>query len=136
MSASWVGGADEGGHHHHCPDGVIVAGEHGSRSEQYPHVRGGPAVLDIGGDIGALVVTMRPEDQGRELHLRSDHEPPVAVHTGVWARRSPSGETTTAIFGELRAGGYGVLDESGEVVRRVPVRGGEITVVDLVAFLG
>ena len=105
MSASWVGGADEGGPHHHRPDGVIVAGEHGSRSEQYPHVR-------------------------------SDHEPPVAVHTGVWARRSPSGETTTAIFGELRAGGYGVLDESGEVVRRVPVRGGEITVVDLVAFLG
>ncbi|HEY5879776.1 MAG TPA: hypothetical protein VIU11_12770 [Nakamurella sp.] len=102
-----------------------------SWTEHHPHVQGGPAVLDIGGDIGALIVTMRPQDRGRELHLRSDHEPPVAVHTGVWARRAPSGETTTAVFGELRAGGYGVLDGSGAVIRRVLVRGGELTVIDM-----
>ena len=107
-----------------------------SWTEHHPHVQGGPAVLDIGDDIGALVVTMRPEDRGRELHLRSDHEPPVAVHTGVWARRTPSGEITTAVFGELLAGRYGVLDASGAVIRRVDVRGGELTTVDLAGSVG
>lgn len=95
------------------------------------HVRGGPVVLDIGGDVGAMVVTMRAADRGRELHLRSDHEPPVEVHTGVWARHPPAGETTTAVFGELLAGWYGVLDPSGAVLRRVRIRGGEFTAIDL-----
>jgi hypothetical protein len=109
---------------------------HDSWTELHPHVRGGPAVLDIGGDIGALVVTMRPEDRGLELHLRSDHRPPVAVHTGVWRRRTPSGEITTAVFGELEHGWYGVLDASGSVIRRVRVRGGEVTELDLTGPTG
>lgn len=102
----------------------------------HQHVRGGPAVLDIGGDIGALVVTMRPADRGRELHLRSDHRPPVAVHTGVWARHTPAGETTTAVFAELLDGWYAVLDGSGAVLRRVRVRGGELAAIDLADTTG
>lgn len=99
--------------------------------EGHPHVHGGPAVLDIGGDIGALVVMMRPEDRGRELHLRSDHVTPLAVHTGVWARHTPSGEITTAVFGELPAGSYEVLDPSGSAIRRVRITGGELTEIAL-----
>ena len=49
-------------------------------------VRGGPPVLDIGGDIGAMVVLMDAASAGSELFLRSEHEPPIDVHTGVWTR--------------------------------------------------
>ena len=49
-------------------------------------VHGGPPVLDIGGEIGAMVVLMEPATAGSELRLRSEREPPIAVHTGVWTR--------------------------------------------------
>ena len=45
--------------------------------ESYPHVRGGPTVLDIGGDVGALIAMMDPDTAGTELHLRSEHQPPI-----------------------------------------------------------
>ena len=46
----------------------------------------GPAVLDIGGDIGALVATMNHGEAGTELYLRPVHDPATTVHTGVWER--------------------------------------------------
>ena len=35
-----------------------------TRRQSYAHVRGGPTVLDIGGDIGAMIVTMDAGDGG------------------------------------------------------------------------
>ena len=96
-------GAHHGQHSHH----------HG-QGERYPHVQGGPSVLDIGGDIGALVATLRPETAGTELHLASDTD-----------------ELTTAVFGQLRQGWYGVLGTDGAVVCRVEVHGGQLATVDL-----
>ena len=104
---------------------------HDGQGERYPHVQGGPSVLDIGGDIGALVATMRPETAGTELHLVSDTDPAADVHTGVWRRRAPAGELTTAVFGQLRQGWYGVLGTDGAVVCRVEVHGGQLATVDL-----
>ncbi len=102
-----------------------------SPGESYPHVRGGPSVLDIGGDIGALIATMPAEDAGGELHLRSEHEPAADIHTGVWVRDAPSGPVTTAVFAELREGRYWVLDRVGRGLRSVDVRGGELASIDL-----
>jgi hypothetical protein len=94
-------------------------------------VRGGPPVLDIGGDIGAMVVLMEPATAGTELHLRSEHEPPIAVHTGVWTRPHGTATITAAVFPELIEGGYWVLDADGHDVRPVAIAGGELTEIDL-----
>ena len=97
-------------------------------------VRGGPPVLDIGGDIGAMVALMDPADAGTELFLRSDdpdHEPPLHVHTGVWTRPHGDAAVTAAVFPELVAGRYVVLDGEGHPVRPVVIGGGELTEIDL-----
>jgi hypothetical protein len=53
------------------------------------------------------------------------------VHTGVWDRHEAGTAVTAAVFPELAAGTYHVLDERGVVVRTVDVRGGAVTTIDL-----
>ena len=105
-------------------------GEH-EAVESYAHVQGGPTVLDIGGDIGAMIVTMSPEAQGTELYLRSEHLPPISIHTGVWRRQAGERMITTAVFAELPEGRYWVLDDNGRDLRQVDIRGGALTSIDL-----
>lgn len=104
---------------------------HRSAGESYAHVQGGPPVLDIGGDIGALVATVPRQRLGTELHLRSEHDPPISIHTGVWQRSLGAGVTVAAVFAELVAGTYWVLDDAGNPIRRVEVTGGALTTIDL-----
>lgn len=100
-------------------------------TESYEHVRGGPPVLDIGGEIGAMVATMSPQAAGRELHLRSEHHPPVSAHSGVWDRQLGDRTVTAAVFCELVEGIYWVLDASGAPVHPVEITGGHLTTIDL-----
>jgi hypothetical protein len=99
--------------------------------ESDARVEGGAPVLDIGGDIGAMVATTPSRAAGTELHLRSEHEPPISIHTGVWERRVGADRVTAAVFAELVAGTYSVLDEGGDAMCQVKVRGGELTQIDL-----
>ena len=69
-------------------------------------------MLDIGGDIGAMVATMDPDAEGTELHLRSGHDPPMPPHTGVGRRLLGEEAVTAAVFAEL-------LAEDGSAVWRV-----------------
>jgi hypothetical protein len=111
-----------------------AADSHGhshGHSHGWPAVHGGPPVLDIGGDVGAMVATMAPTTVGLEVHLRSEHDSPVSVHTGVWERRLGDRTVTAAVFCELVEGTYWVLDGTGTPVRRVEITGGELTTVDL-----
>ena len=71
-----------------------------------------------------MIVTMNAETAGTELHLRSEHEPPISIHTGVWRRGSGEGVVTTAVFAELVEGRYWVLDSSGNDLRQVEIRAG------------
>lgn len=103
---------------------------HGHGLEGY-HVHGGAPALDIGGDIGAMVATVDRSALGTELHLRSEHEPPLAVHTGVWERRQGSDTVIAAVFAELVEGWYQVLDQDGTTIRRVEIEGGRVTTIDL-----
>ena len=118
-----------GDEHEHGDD------EHGDRhvpSESYPHVQGGPAVLDIGGDIGAMIVTMDPDAVGTELHLRSAHAAAgLDSHRSLATGPRRGGATTTAVFAELREGRYWVLDSAGNDLRHVEIRGGALTSIDL-----
>jgi hypothetical protein len=91
-------------------------------------------MLDIGGDVGAMVATMNPDASGLEVHLRSDLEPTTTVHTGVWERRLGDRTVTAAVFCELVEGTYWVLDGAGTPVRSVEITGGQLTTIDLRPF--
>ncbi len=110
------------GHHHH---------HHGHHHDHHERVGSGPAVLDIGGDIGALVATMNHGRAGTELYLRPVQDPATTVHTGVWERVDAGPVVTVALFPELREGSYHLLDERGAAVRRVEIVGGEVATIDL-----
>jgi hypothetical protein len=113
------------GHHDHGHHDHEHGGEHAGP------VGTGPAVLDIGGDVGALVARMDPETLGTELFLRPDADPTTTVHTGVWERREAGHVVAVAVFAELPAGGYRVLDRGADTGRRVDVRGGTVANLDL-----
>jgi hypothetical protein len=129
--------ADGTRHHDHDPDDGHAPMAHSPRDHSmvshtvHHTVRGGPPVLDIGGDIGAMVVLMDPAAAGSELHLRSADESPTFVHTGVWTRPHGTATVTAAVFPELVAGTYWVLDTDGHDVRPVVIGGGELTEIDL-----
>ncbi len=92
-------------HHGHVHAGHIHSAHH--------QVQGGAPVIDIGDDIGALVVFMDDVHEGTELFLRPEGEPASTVHTGVWTRQHRGGHVTAAVFGELVEGSYWVLDAVG-----------------------
>ena len=125
---------DHHGHDHDHGHGHSHDHGHPHAHESYDHVRGGPPVLDIGGDIGAMVATMNPETVGVEVYLRSENDPPVSVHTAVWDRHLGDRTVTAAVFCELVEGAYWVLDGDGTPVHRVEITGGELATVDLREF--
>jgi hypothetical protein len=103
--------------------------------EDHSHAGQGPVMLDIGGDIGALIVTMPAELVGAEVEAR-----PVAglawdsytgghlPHVAVLSRPGGRGMQHTAVFGELQDGEYELyLRPQGPVLLRAVVRGGEVS---------
>ena len=115
------------GHHHHD--------DHAHDGDHHDHHHGpagsGLSVLDIGGDVGALVATMPSSAVGTELFVRPTDDPTTTVHTGVWERADAGHGVAAAVFLELRHGTYHVLDEHGAVVSTVEVHGGSVATVDL-----
>jgi hypothetical protein len=125
-----------------------------------PHAGQGAVVLDIGGDIGALVVCApaalagaeieicpagarreRPDEgdgwwdgQWRHVHPHGpgDHEHAAAwPHVGVVARPTPAGMQHAAVFPGLHAGRYELwLRPDHATALVVDVRGGEVGAVD------
>jgi hypothetical protein len=122
-----------------------------------PHAGQGSVLLDIGGDVGALVVTM-PEDMvGSEVEIRpveehhthadhahvhlhphghahhgsgeDDHGHGPLVHVAVVARPAAGVTVPSLVFPELAAGAYDlfVKGQPGAVVLTVPVEGGRVT---------
>jgi hypothetical protein len=104
--------------------------------EDHSHAGQGPVMLDIGDDIGALIVTMPAELVGAEVEAcpvagpafadyAGGHLPHVAVHARQAGGSSPQ---HTAVFGELQDGEYELYLRPNEPVRlRVLVRGGEVS---------
>lgn len=97
----------------------------------HSRLHGGAAVLDIGGDVGALVVYLDPGAEGTELHARESGVTGRTTHTGVWQRHEGDHHVTVALFPELREGTWIVLDERGDDVAAVTVTGGALASVDL-----
>ena len=97
-----------------------------------PHAGQGPVVLDIGGDVGALVVAMPEAMAGLEIEIRPVGANPGAhlSHVGVVARAAGGRTTWSAVFPELGAGRYELYERvEGQVRLIVDIFGGEVTEV-------
>ncbi len=91
---------------------------------------GGPVMVDIGDDVGALIVATDPAWLGRELHVRRDGESHT-THTGVWERRLGDRSAVVAVFPQLIEGRYDLLDALGQPMLALTIAGGRITELDL-----
>jgi hypothetical protein len=104
----------------------------GSASE-VPPPSGAAPLLDIGGDVGALVVYLAGDTPSGELEACPAGRPAARFHTGVHERPVPGGSrpVAVAVFPEVRAGAYDVLDDDGRTLVTVDVAGGRVREVDL-----
>jgi hypothetical protein len=93
----------------------------------------GAAVLDIGGDVGALAVAMPAAWVGREVEIRPlgrhDHGHAHLAHVAVVNRPVAGGRVPSLVFGELAAGHYELFEKGrpDAVAVRATVVGGEVT---------
>ena len=119
-----------------------------------PYAGQGSVLLDIGGDVGAIVVTMPREMLGEEIEIRSvnrsghvrdghdhDHGQGHAhghahghghvPHVAVVNRPVQDGHLPSLVFPEVVEGGYGLcLKGSTDVLLALEVTGGEVTTAD------
>lgn len=107
-----------------------------------PHAgKGSSVLLDIGGDIGALVIEMPAELEGVEIELRATSRTVLAdhdhghshghglPHVAVVPRPSPDGATIySAVFDEVAEGSYELyVRPDGPVQLTADVSGGQVT---------
>ncbi len=102
----------EHGHHHHYSAGEQAAG--------------GPVMLDIGADRGALIVYLDRSRIGTELHVRR-HQEVDTTHTGVWKRQLGSLQPVAAVFPSLPVGRYTIVGDDGSPWSIVDVEEGRVT---------
>ena len=85
----------------------------------------GSVVIDIGGDIGAAVISMPDESTGKEVEIRRRGVTWDGTHTGI----RPSGALGSfAAFGSLSAGDYEIrIKGTTEPVQALHVRGAQVS---------
>lgn len=102
----------------------------------HPHSHAAPPpvpVLDIGGDVGALVVVLHDEHLpvGGELFACPEGRPAEHFHTGVHHRDLGGLVAHVAIFPEIVEGSYELLDDAREPTSSFRIVGGEVTQLDM-----
>jgi len=87
-------------------------------------------VLDIGQDIGALVLYTDAELRGREIEVSPQGSDAKRVHVEVLERRINGRPVFAAVFPGLRAGNYDIWQNARNPTDTVTIVGGEVTTVD------
>ncbi len=89
-------------------------------------------MLDIGGDIGAVVARLDDDQEGTELPILAMDDPDwdPATHTGVWRRTIGTRSVVVAVYPELRHGRYRITVPYGRTAD-FAVTGGSVTELDL-----
>jgi hypothetical protein len=85
-------------------------------------------VLDIGGDVGALMLRTSPRMVGVEIDLTPDDVTLPPTHSAVRERQSVNGLSFAAVYPHVTAGTYRVEGSA----QRVTVEGGRVTDVEFV----
>jgi hypothetical protein len=101
---------------------------HGHNEPGHNHIAGeGPTVLDVGDDVGALVLYTSAEMVGAEIEISPDGNPRHRQHVAVHARHYPGGTAYAAVYYGLAAGNYELWAADGSVALMVSIEGGTIT---------
>jgi hypothetical protein len=106
-----------------------LSGERAANLAENPYAGQGWVLLDIGGDIGALVLHLPAAWEGAEVEYRREGESQVdhvhRPHVAVVGRPTATGPAYTAVFPELTAGRYLLTLPDGDLV--ADVEGGRVT---------
>jgi hypothetical protein len=88
------------------------------------------AVLDIGGDTGALVIYSDELMVGSEIEVCPSGDLSKREHNVVRTRRTPAGSVYAAVFPSLKQGEYSVLTKDLLPSHEVSVVGGSVSEID------
>jgi hypothetical protein len=105
-----------------------------------PHAGQGSVLLDIGGDVGALVVAMPPAMVGVEIEIapvggggqhRHEHGHRHRPHVAVVDRPVTDGSLPSLVFPDLVEGSYELFDKGQEtVLLTAAISGGQVTFLE------
>jgi hypothetical protein len=116
-------------HDHHGHDGQ--GHEHG-----HDHEHGQPrrwdedAVLDIGGEIGALILRTGPEYLDREIEVSLLGDDAARTHTAIHERTIDGRPAYAGIYAALPAGEYRAWTDDPTLPDRFTIVGGEVAELD------
>jgi hypothetical protein len=84
-------------------------------------------VVDIGDDVGALVLYAEAGREWLEPEIHPEGEPGQRQHVWVLERMVGSGSVFAAVFPSLPEGRYGICSPEGETAQIVEILGGKVT---------
>ena len=88
----------------------------------------GTVVMDVGGDIGALVLYTPAGMDGREIEIsRDDDHGARRTHSQVHRRHMADATTYAAVYPKLTAGTYTIWTDEQNAAATVVITGGQIT---------
>ncbi|MEC3980952.1 hypothetical protein [Amycolatopsis sp. H20-H5] len=106
-------------------------------TEQSLHAVQSAVVLDIGGDVGALVLYTGEEDDEAEIDISPGTDPAAPrTHNQVHPRRTRAGVVYSAVYPTLAEGEYTLWRDSDTPEATIVIRGGHVTEHHLSAPLG
>ncbi len=84
----------------------------------------GSVVLDIGDDVGALIVITPAAMAGEEIHVSPVRDPGGRTHAVVRERRLGPASSHAAVYPALPAGEYTIWRDVGRPAGTVRIEGG------------
>ena len=87
----------------------------------------GSVVLDIGGDVGALIIITPARMAGEEIHISPLDDPAGRTHALVRERRLGPSSCHAAVYPALPAGDYTIWRGAGSPAGTVRIGGGAAT---------
>jgi hypothetical protein len=88
------------------------------------------SVLDIGGDIGALILYTDERFLDREIEVSPVGDDSRRVHTAIHERRVGERVLFAGVYPELAAGTYRIWTDDASLPDRVTIVGGEVAELD------
>ena len=122
---------DHDGHdgHGHGHDGHTHDHDEG---HEHDHARrwDEDAVLDIGGEIGALILRTGPEYLDREIEVSPLDDDAARTHTAIHERMIDGRPAYAGIYAALSAGEYRAWTDDPTLPDRFTIVGGEVAELD------
>jgi hypothetical protein len=88
----------------------------------------GTVVMDLGADVGALILFTPAHMDGREIEISRDRDPGARrTHSQVRQRHVATVTRYAAVYPGLRAGQYTIWDDDQRPAVTTVITGGQIT---------